>query len=151
LFAAVVEQATTRFSQSIMAAVDPDMALADGQQAIGEHFLTTALTPRSLAFFRLIEGEGRKFPENISRFLRVGNDRVRAGVSEYLMRRSRFEGFALSPEDAETAGSFFVDMVRARHQYRALANQDYTLTEAEIRAHVALAVRFILNGVLPRA
>ncbi|MGE3143512.1 MAG: TetR/AcrR family transcriptional regulator, partial [Hyphomonadaceae bacterium] len=60
LFAAVVEQATTRFSQSIMSAVDPDMALADGLQAIGEHFLTTALTPRSLAFFRLIVGEGRK-------------------------------------------------------------------------------------------
>jgi hypothetical protein len=65
-------------------------------------------------------------------------------VAGYLKKR------APEIEAPETAASYFLDMMRGRRQYRALADDTYRLSDAEITEHVRAGVRFWLNGAQPR-
>jgi AcrR family transcriptional regulator len=150
LFQAVIEDTTVRFSEPIMVAADANLPLEQGLQQIGEQFLAAILRPRALAFFRVMIGEGRKIPEMLERFITTGPERVRSRVAEYLLSRGCKEGIHLTEEEADFAGSFFCEMIRSRHQYRALAYDEYPMDEAEARRHVAMAVRFFLDGVRAR-
>lgn len=150
LFQAVIEDTTERFSVPIIDATDADLPLEQGLQHIGEQFLAAILRPRALAFNRVMISEGRKIPEMMERFITTGPERVRKAVAEYLLSRGCKEGIQLTEEEADYAGSFFCEMIRSRHQYRALAYDEYPMDEAEARRHVAMAVRFFLDGVRAR-
>ena len=52
--------------------------------------------------------------------------------------------------DPETGASYLVELWRSRHHYRALADEAYKVSDAEISAHVARANRFFLDGAQPR-
>jgi hypothetical protein len=69
---------------------------------------------------------------------------VRAVVADYLKTRG--------PEiaDPEAAAPYFLELIRSKHHYRAMSDENYRLTEAEVEQYVAHAVRFFLNGALPR-
>jgi AcrR family transcriptional regulator len=143
LFLAVVQDQHER----IMAAMTPEcvdhLPLEQGLQAIGEQFLRAMLERECLAFFRLVVGEGRKFPESVQRYIFVGADKVREVVASYLRNTA-------PPEcrgHAETAAAYFLELVRSRHQYLALADDAYALAPAELAAHVRGAVRFLLAGL----
>jgi len=152
LFETVIGEATIRFSEPFIRAADNNLErpLHEGLQDIGEQFLQLLLMPRALAFFRLMIGEGRKAPSASEGWVHGGPERVRLAVADYLLARASREGFTLAEREAETFGGFFCDMVRSRHQYRALFHDgEYTLTPEEIRDHVALAVRILLDGLRP--
>jgi len=150
LFQAVIEDITERYSEAIIDAADTDLPLEQGLQQIGEQFLGSILRPRAIAFTRVMIGEGRKIPDMMERWILSGPERVRAAVSEFLLSRGCKEGLHLTEEEADLAGSFFCEMVRSRHQYRAFAYEEYPMDEAEARRHVAMAVRFFLDGVRAR-
>ncbi len=150
LFLAVVEDSTERFAAVLAQTADHRKPLAEGLQEIGERWLEGILQPLSLGLFRILVSEGRKFPAMMERFLASGPERVRAAISAYLMERGPVEGLKLSRQDADFLGASFCDMLRATHQYRALASPTYVLTEEQQRAHVARAVRFLLDGARPR-
>ncbi|MBC7768523.1 MAG: TetR/AcrR family transcriptional regulator [Phycisphaerales bacterium] len=142
LFLAIIQDEHER----LMVAMTPEcvdhLPLEEGLQHIGEQFLRTILTRESLAFFRLVVGEGRKFPQTVQRYVFAGADRVREVVTSYLKKAApTFTG------DYDSAASYFLELLRSRHQYLALADDAYGLTDSELSAHVRHTVRFMANGL----
>mgnify|MGYP002623662624 CR=1 FL=1 len=144
LFLAVTQDQHERFTQAMTPECVDHLPLDEGLQAIGEHFVRALLTRDNLAFFRIVMSEGRKFPEQMRRYLSVGADKVRGVIARFLEARD------VDVEDAEVAASYLMELWRSRHHYRALADESYQLSDKEIAAHVARAVRFFLNGALRR-
>jgi len=150
LFTAVADAATERFVEPMVLAAAAGDNLEEGLQEIGERYLHGMLAPRGLAFFRIIIGEGRKFPTIMQRFLRTGPERVREVVAQFLLERGPPANVPVTPDNADDLASAFCELVRGRHQYRGLADSAYTLTDAQVTAHVRAAIDIFLNGVRPR-
>ncbi len=142
LFLAVLQDQYERTIVAMTPESVDNLSMEIGLQKIGENFLRTILMREQLGFFRLTVSEGRKFPETAVRYVSAGADKVRDVVANHIR--------ATCPtcEDADRAASFFLELVRSRHQYRALANDDYQPDEAEIRAHVASAISVLKHGAL---
>ena len=116
------------------------MGLEDGLRAIGESFLRALLAPESLAFFRIVVGEGRKFPHLLQGFIFASADRMRGVVVQHLRRAA--------PEIAapDQIAGYFLEMLRSRQHYRALAEESFSLSDPELNAHVGGVVRFFVAG-----
>jgi AcrR family transcriptional regulator len=115
------------------------LPLEQALQTIGEHFVRAMLLRDNVAFFRLVVGEGRKFPELLQRYVTEAGDRVRVELARHVERA----GIA----DAEASTSYFIELLRGRHQYRALSDSNYQLCDDELEQHVRAAVRFFMNGL----
>ncbi len=140
LFLAVAEEV----HEQVVAATTPPcvahLSLEDGLQVIGERFLTALMSRENLAFYRIVVGEGRKFPQLLQRYVFAGADRIRRVVAAHLERT------APDLKDADLVASYFLEVVRSRHHYRALADEGYSLPEEELSEHVGRSVRFFLAG-----
>jgi AcrR family transcriptional regulator len=141
LFLAVAQE---QHEQMIAAMTPPcvdHMSLEDGLQAIGESFLRALLAPDNLAFFSIVVGEGRKFPHLLQRFIFASADRIRGVIVEHLERA------APDIANADQIASYFIELLRSRHHYRALAaGETYVLSDSDLVAHVQAAVRFFVRG-----
>ena len=84
LFLAVTRDQQDRFVQAVTPECVDNLALEPGLQKIGEQFLTTILDKDNLAFFRIIVGEGRKYPQLLQRYSSSVADRVRAIITNYM-------------------------------------------------------------------
>jgi len=143
LFLAVLQEHHERFVRAMTPASVDHLPLEEGLQAIGEHFLRALLMRENLAVFRIMIGEGRKFPEQVQRYVGVGGaDRVVGVISSFLTAK------AAPAVDPELAASYLLELWRSRHHYRSLADPAYTVTDAQLKAHVAGAVRVFLRGAL---
>lgn len=143
LFLAVTQDQHERFTKAMTPDSVDHLALEEGLQLIGEHFLRGMLARENLAFFRIVVGEGRKFPQQLQRYISSGADRVRGVIAAF----AKSKGLDLG--DDELAASYLLEIWRARHHYRALADDAYQLSEADLSAHIADGVRFFLRAVRP--
>jgi AcrR family transcriptional regulator len=141
LFLAMAQERQKHFLDAMTPERVDHLPLELGLKAIGEHFLRALLAPDAVAMFRIVLGEGRNLPEDLRRFFFSGADKVRAVASAYLIAR------VPAMEDPDTSAGYFLELVRSRNHFRALTEPDFTLSDAEIRAHVADVVRFFLKGV----
>lgn len=144
LFLAVIQDQNERFTREIIPECVDGLPLDQGLRRLGEQYLRTVVKRDNLALFRIIVGEGRKFPELMQRHLISGADKVRATVAAHLKKTLP------AIKDAETAASVFMQIMGGRHQYRSLADQSYVVTEAEIVEYVRESTDLFLNGVVPR-
>jgi AcrR family transcriptional regulator len=144
LFLAVAQDQNDRFVRAITPECVDHLPLEEGLQAIGQRYLHALLAKDNLAFFRIMVGEGRKFPQLLQRYIATGSDKVRASVADYLKRAG---GEIRAPE---TVAPYFLEVIRSKHHYRAMSDESYRLSDAEIEQNVAQAVRFFLNGAMPR-
>lgn len=147
LFWAMVEEATLNFSTALRQQAQENRPLEEGLQAIGENYLELMLRPRSLALFRIMIGEAHKFPEMARRFFMLGPDQVRETVAHYLAARAEIEGLELNKFDPDLDGALFCEMIRARNHYRAMCDENFTLSEDGIRRHVRAVVHRFLDGL----
>lgn len=147
LFLAVAADQHERFARAISAACDPDLPLEQGLQAMGEQFLKVLLGKDNVAFYRIVVGEGRKFPQLMQKFT-SGYTNVRDMVVNYLSIRAEREGVEF--DNPEAAASYFFDAVRARNHYKAMADQDFELPPQELAKHVQMTVKYFLHGTLRR-
>ena len=142
LFLAVVQDQHERVVTAMTPECVDHLPLEQGLQTIGEKFLRTLLARENLAFFRLVVGEGRKFPESVQRYIYLGADKVREVAANYLkIAAPEYKG------DVDMTASYFIELVRARHQYRALSDDTYVLPDAELAEHVRHAVDFFVDGL----
>ena len=142
LFLAVVQDQHDRVLVSMTPSNVDDLSLEDGLRQIGEQFVHAILAKDSLSFFRITIGEGRKFPELVQRYISVGADRVREVVVNHLRKAAPdFKG------DHDIVASYFLELLRGRHHYRALSDSSYQLTSAQISEHVAGATKFFICGM----
>lgn len=141
LFLAVAWDQHERFVRSIMPDSVDELPLEEGLQYIGERFLRALLDRQNLSFFRIIVGEGRKFPELMQRYLELAAERLSDMIANYIRRA------APACQHPDRAGAYFFEMVRSRHHYRALADADYVVSDAAITKHVREVVVFLARGL----
>jgi AcrR family transcriptional regulator len=140
LFLAVTEDQHERFTKAMTPECVDHLPLEEGLQAIGEGFVGALLERDNLAYFRIVVGEGRKFPEHLQRYISGGADRVRKVIASFL------EKHRVDVEDEQMAASYLLELWRARHHYRALADDAYRVSDEELKAHVAAVIRFFLRA-----
>ena len=143
LFQAVTLDQHERFARAMTPDTVDHLPLDAGLQAIGEHYLRACLMPENLAFFRIVVGEGRKFPEHLQRYISSGADRVRAILARYLETRGA------QVDDTEMAASYLLELWRSRHHYRALADDAYRITDTQLSEHVRAVVAFFMCAARP--
>ncbi len=132
-----------RFAREMRPPVSVDgMPLEEAMQVIGEHFLRRLLARDSLAFFRVMVSEGRKVPEPLRRYFTTGGSNM---IHDELV--SQLTRAGLNEADAKEGVSYFIELLRSRHHFQSLSDETYALSDAELKAHVARAVRFLLNGL----
>lgn len=146
LFVAVLEECNARLAAALCPVADPSLALRPGLQRIGEHYLRSALSAESRRFFRMICAASADFPAAAKECLRVGPNRVVEIVADYLQKRASVESVRF--DDPSAAALAFFALVRGPHQYRAMLENDYGLTEDAISAHVRYAVKVLLEGAV---
>lgn len=141
LFLAIAQDQHDRFVRAIMPECVDHLPLEQGLQAIGEQFLNAILDRDNLAFFRITIGEGRKFPQLLQRYQSSAADRVRDVVAAYIHQA------APSFAEYDRAASYFFELLRSRHHYRALADDSYVVSAEDRKAHVTAAVDFMRRAM----
>jgi AcrR family transcriptional regulator len=141
LFLAVTQEQHERLVRAMTPECVDHLPLEQGLQAIGERFLRALLSRENLGFYRVLIGEGRKFPQLLQRYVSTGSERVRDVVAGYLRKACP------KCDNADIFASYFLELLRSRHHYRALANESYALTDDELADHVAEVVKFFMSGV----
>lgn len=141
LFLAVTQEQHDAFVRAILPDCVEHLPLEQGLQQIGEQYLRALLERENLAFYRIIVGEGRKFPQLLQRYILLGADKVRDALTDYLRVA------APATAEPETVASYFFEVLRSRHHYLSLADDRYSLSDAQVSEHVHKAVGFLLNGM----
>jgi AcrR family transcriptional regulator len=143
LFFAVTQDQHERFSRAMTPDSVDHLPLEEGLQAIGECYMRALLARDNIAFFRITIGEARKFPEQMRRFITTGGaEKVRAVLTKFLSARG------VMADDSDTAASAMLDLWRSLHHFRAVADENYTLSDKDLSAHVARAIHIFLRGAL---
>ncbi len=143
LFLAFMQDQHDRFVRDMRPTKPVDhLPLPEALQVIGEHFLRCMLQRDSVAFYRITVAEARKVPKELQQYLAVGGANQ---VYDELV--SQLAKAGLSDTDARESMYYFIELLRSRHHYQATANNEYVLSDQELKAHVERAVRFLLNGL----
>lgn len=143
LFLAFMQDQHDRFVREMRPTEPVDhLPLEQALQVVGEHFLRRLLQRDSLAFFRVMVSEGRKVPEHLRRYFTGGGANQ---VYDELIRQLTKAG--LSDVAAREGMLYFVELLRSHHHFQAITDENYTVSDADLSAHVARAVRFLLNGL----
>ncbi|MBX9745266.1 MAG: TetR/AcrR family transcriptional regulator [Hyphomonadaceae bacterium] len=117
------------------------LPLEEGLHVIGEQFCRNIISRDNLAFFRIIVGEGRHFPEQVQRYLTQGGaEKVRGVIATYI------DACKADLGDSDVAASYLLELWRSRIHYRALAVENYALTDEQLATHVSDAIRFFLRA-----
>ncbi|MES1198793.1 MAG: TetR/AcrR family transcriptional regulator [Pseudomonadota bacterium] len=148
LFLAVFDDQYDRFIRDVTppSHLYEHLPLEQGLKVMGKQYLVATLSPQHLAFYRIVVGSAHTYPQLLQRFLVTGMGRLRDAILTYMREAKTSDGRKIvSPE---LAAGFFFDMMRSRHQYRALASVEYVLTDADMDAHAETAVQTLLNGAL---
>jgi AcrR family transcriptional regulator len=145
LFEAMIDNRVGELTEQMQIELAAHAPLKEGLRRIGERFMTKMCEPQSLDVFRLMVGQAKKFPDIADTFARLGPERVRTALSEYL--RDRVEAGEIKIKNFDIAASVFFDLVRARLHFRALLDVTYTPTSAEISETVERAVNVFLGGI----
>ena len=145
LFEAMIDSRVGQLTEQMQIELAAHAPLEEGLRRIGERFMTKLCEPESLDVFRLMVGQAKKFPDIADSFARLGPERVRMALSEYL--RDRAEAGEIRIKNFDIAASVFFDLVRARIHFRALLDTTYSPTPAEISETVERAVNVFLGGI----
>jgi len=145
LFLAVTQDQHERFVRAITPECIDHLSLEDGLAATGERFVRALLERDNIAFFRVSIGEGRKFPHLVQRYVSsAGADKVRQGIEKFLAER------APQITDPSAAASLFLELMLAKHHYRALADDSYVVSDEELKASIKTGVQTFLYGAIGR-
>lgn len=143
LFLAFMQDQHDRFAREMRPPEGVDgLPLEQALQVVGETFLRRLLQRDSLAFFRVMVSEGRKLPAHMRKYFASGGSNV---IFEELTKLLSQAG--LSESDASESVTYFIELLRSHHHFQAISDENYQLSDAELKAHVARAVRFLLNGL----
>lgn len=142
LFLAVMQDQHDRFAREMRPDCLDHLPLEEGLHAVGEQFLRRLLARDSIAFYRVLVAEGRKFPELLRRYVASGGaNQIHDELAAQLKRAG------LNEADARESVGYFIELLRSRLHYQALSEEIYVVSDADLKAHVARAVRFLLRGM----
>lgn len=143
LFLAFMQDQHDRFAREMRPPEGVDgLPLESALQVVGEHFLRRLLQRDSLAFFRVMVSEGRKLPPHMRKYFATGGSNLIYDELSKLLSQA-----GLSGETSAQSVDYFIELLRSRHHFQAISDETYNISDAELKAHVARSVRFLLNGL----
>jgi AcrR family transcriptional regulator len=147
LFAAIVSDVSGR----ALAALSPHEVqtydLEATLLAFGRQVHEVVMSPTTLALYRLVVGEGARFPELGQAFFESGPGRAGTRLAEVLEEfRQRDE---ISVEDPARAAEHFIGMLRGDLHLKVVLGVRPPPDEAEVERSVTEAVRIFLHGCRP--
>lgn len=146
LLRAMVEEETRTIAEAVGA---EDLALAfteEGLVALATSFVRAILAPRAVAVFRILATEGDRLPDISAAFFQCGPRAIERRLAERFRR-------ALPPlavqASAEQLVQVFLGAVIGSFHPRHLLGLKAAPPVCDLDAHVRLAVRVFLHGILP--
>lgn len=145
LFLALIEDGVAGMRANL---VVPDLPVRPALQTLAKHYLEGVMAPGAIGTFRILVGEGRKFPQLAEKFFELGPTRLRADLSAFLAdRAARGE---ISCDDPDFAAQAFFDMLRSHHRIKRAALPEKFGPDIDYSVHIEKAVALFLAGVAPR-
>jgi AcrR family transcriptional regulator len=145
LFAAIVEE---RCERILSAFGDPEVVDSDVLSAlahIARRYMEVVMAPDVVGFYRLIIGEGVRFPELARTFHRLGPDRTNAHLAG-MLAVWRERGL-IRLDDPQLAAVQFFDSVSGDLHRRAMAGIIPKNVRTVIKRRVDNAVKVFWNGI----
>jgi AcrR family transcriptional regulator len=150
LFGAIIAEICEEMVASLPAIDGPGSgAPEEALFAFGSTYVGLLLTPVSLALYRVVIGDGTRFPELGRAVFEAGPTVAAARLSAYL--RQQTEVGALAVNEPDLAARHFLEMVKGDLHFRALLGLGTLPTIEEVDACVGSATRTFLNGIAPKA
>lgn len=144
LFEAMIDRRVAELTEQMQIELAAHAPLREGLTRIGINFLSKVMQPEAIDVLRLVSAQSRKFPDVASSYLKIGPERVRRALADYL--RDRAEAGEIRLRDFDAASLVFFDLLRSRLQLRAMLDVTYMATPEEIRETVERAVRVFVGG-----
>lgn len=147
LFEAMVQAKCRQIMEPLMAADLCDRNPRDTLSAIADVFLRIILAPEAQALWRMVMGEGLKFPLLPEIYFRCGPDPVQAAVARYLADLHQ-RGVLHCPDTRICAQSFCM-LVHGDLYYRVVTGTRPPPDDAELKAHIDQIVELFLRMLAP--
>lgn len=145
LFAAIVEE---RCERILSAFGDPEVVDSDVRSAlahIARSYMEVVMAPDAVGLYRLIIGEGVRFPELARTFHRIGPDRTIAHLSDILSIWC--ERGLIRLDDPDLAAVQFFDLVSGDLHRRAMAGIIPKNLRPAIQRSIENGVHVFWNGI----
>lgn len=143
LFAAVLDDVTVSFRESLEDALRPGRDCRTTLQDFSGRFLLKMLNPDSLRLHRLIVGEGGRFPEIGRIFYLRGPKVVVDRLSSYL--HDRMAAGDLRVEDSVVAARILIQLVQLDQNMRLWGIAEAP-TPAQIQVRAAIAIDLFMRA-----
>jgi len=145
LFAEIVANRLAQVKAETESAAPHDLPPMQALRAMGRHWLRFMLAPRTLAIYRIVIGEGARFPDLARAFHAAGPDQGRAWLSGWIageIARGR-----LRPDtDPRRAAEQMIGLLRGDLYLRNVLGLSGEPTDAEIEDVVAAATDTFLRA-----
>ncbi len=147
LFEAMVTTKCREIMEPLTAADLCDRNPRDTLTAIAHVFLRIILTPEAQALWRMVMGEGKKFPLLPEIYFRCGPNPMQAAIGRYLSDLHQ-RGVLHCPDPVACAQSFCM-LVHGDLYYRVVTGTRPPPDEAELSSHINQMVGMFLRMLAP--
>ena len=113
--------------------------------AFGRAFMAGLMEPSGLQLYRVLIGEGARFPELAEAVYRSGPAVAADRLADYLRQWTAEK--RIKAADPDAAARQFLEMIKGDLHFRALLRLEPTPTETEIDVCVKSAVGLFLEGI----
>ncbi|WP_248449188.1 TetR/AcrR family transcriptional regulator [Sinorhizobium meliloti] len=145
LFTTVVEEITTRamgrFTTDDIASVDLETALFSA----GRRYLEVVMSPEALQLYRIVVGEGTRFPDIAAVFFENGPGKASKALSRILEEGA--DAWGIPKHSATKLAEHFIGMIRDDLHLKVVLGLRNPPTAAEARSSVRAAVDVFLYGI----
>jgi AcrR family transcriptional regulator len=145
LFAAIIGNIRETILLPLRGALEAYRPIDEVLTAFAERFMAQIMTPASLAFYRMVIAESRRFPRLGRHVFAAGPDVAAEQLAQYLRAESR-AGTVRVAQPA-LAARIFLEMIKGDLHTRALFAAGPLPSRSEIRACISTAVGTFLDGI----
>ncbi|WP_081160312.1 TetR/AcrR family transcriptional regulator [Ensifer aridi] len=145
LFTAVVKEITNRamgrFTIDDIADVNLETALCNA----GRRYLEVVMSPQALQLYRIVVGEGTRFPDIAAVFFENGPGKASAALAHILQEGA--DAWGIPKHSATKLAEHFIGMIRDDLHLKVVLGLRNPPTAAEARSSVRAAVDVFLYGI----
>ncbi len=145
LFAAIISGVCDSIVEPLVAQTDMPRDVETMLHAIGHRYLQALMNPVGLALYRLVVGEGTRFPELGRKVYAAGPETAARELAGYFRREATRNDLSIA--DPDLAARHFLELVKGDLHARALLGVEAEPSPEAIDACVRQGVRTFLYGI----